>query len=150
MLIVGADNCPCSVGRVTVDPLRPRRHDVASHRQRRQILARASVLRSVEHLAFFHRRHYPPRMAAGVAPRIAHLRHADPARFRLEVREALRSAGGSVPAAAAALGTTPTTLRGWLDADPTVAEGIERKPRGWTKGVRRKKPAETKGGEEKS
>jgi len=71
------------------------------------------------------------------SPPIVHQRHTDPAAAIARVRNALRDCGGSVPTAAKALGCSAGFLRAWLDGDPSVAEGIARKPRGWTKGRKR-------------
>lgn len=81
-------------------------------------------------------------MLRPMPPPIIHQRHTDPDAAKARVRNALRDNDGSVPAAAKALGCSAGFLRAWLDGDPSLAEGIARKPRGWTKGRKR---LETKG-----
>lgn len=63
-------------------------------------------------------------MPASSSPVLSALRIADPAAWRLKVREALR-AEGNIPGAAAALGVGRATLFRWVTEDPTLRDGID-------------------------
>lgn len=63
-------------------------------------------------------------MPASSSPVLSALRIADPAAWRLKVREALR-AEGTIPGAATVLGVSRGTLFRWVTEDPTLKDGID-------------------------
>ena len=71
-------------------------------------------------------------------PPITHQRHSDPSAALARARNALRDAAGSVPSAASALKCSANFLRQWMRSDPSVADGIALRKRGWSKGRKRR------------
>lgn len=63
------------------------------------------------------------RPIAAVGPVLVALRTTDPARWRTEVRAALREHGGTA-GAAVALQVTQRTLNRWIAAEPDLLDGI--------------------------
>lgn len=72
------------------------------------------------------------------APPIIHQRHSDPSAALARARNALRDADGSLPAAARSLRCSANFLRQWMRSDPSVADGIALRKRGWSKGRKRR------------
>ena len=72
------------------------------------------------------------------APPIIHQRHSDPSAAAARVRNALRDAGGSLPAAAKSLRCSANFLRRWFKSEPSVTDGIILQKRGWRKGRKRR------------